>query len=79
MVFGDGIWKTTHGDHAKTQAIIANLISNKTLAFGYVDLGVKTQNLTEAQMREAVDGWAAMGAIVRFSLHRRDSRSFNSV
>ena len=64
IVFGDGIWKPTHGDHNKTQAIIGNLIVNNKQAFGYVDLGVKTQNLTVEQMREAVDGWASMGANV---------------
>jgi hypothetical protein len=65
IVFGDGIWKTTHGDHANTKIIIGNLIANNKQVFGYVDLGVKTQNLTEAQMREAVNGWSAMGANVR--------------
>jgi hypothetical protein len=65
VVFGDGIWKTTHGDHAKTETIIGNLIARNKKAFGYVDLGVSTQNLSEAQMCEAVNGWSAMGANVR--------------
>ena len=29
--------------------------------FGYIDLGVSTQNLSDAQMREAVDGWFGNG------------------
>lgn len=62
LVFGDGIWKSSHGDHVKTKSIIENLIANKTKVYGYVDLGVSTQNLNETQMRQAVDGWQAMGA-----------------
>jgi hypothetical protein len=44
--------------------IIDNLIANETQVFGYVDLGVSTEKLTEAQMREAVNGWLAMKANV---------------
>ncbi|CAF3439424.1 unnamed protein product [Rotaria sp. Silwood1] len=62
IVFGDGIWKTTHGDHVKTQAIMSNLIARGKKVFGYVDLGVTTQNLNRKQMRQAVDGWSSMGA-----------------
>jgi hypothetical protein len=65
IVFGDGIWKKTHGDHLKTTTIISNLIALDKEVFGYVDLGVSTQNLSETEMREAVDGWLSMGASVR--------------
>jgi hypothetical protein len=65
IVFGDGIWKTTHGDHLNTITIMSNLIANQKKVFGYVDLGVSTQNLSVAQMQEAVNGWLAMGANVR--------------
>ena len=65
IVFGDGIWRTTHGDHVKTQNIISNLIPLGKKVFGYVDLGVSTQNLNQSQMQDAVDGWSAMGANVR--------------
>jgi len=61
-VFGDGIWKTTHGDHTNTATIISNLNAAGKKAYGYVDLGVSTQNLSEAQMRQAVDGWFNMSA-----------------
>ena len=64
VVFGDGIWKTTHGDHNNTVTIISNLIASKKKVFGYVDLGVTTQNLNQAQMQQAVNGWFAMGATV---------------
>ncbi|CAF4711662.1 unnamed protein product, partial [Rotaria sp. Silwood2] len=62
IVFGDGIWKTTHGDHVKTQAIAKNLTSRGKKVFGYVDLGVTTQNLNTNQMQQAVTGWLATGA-----------------
>jgi hypothetical protein len=65
IVFGDGIWKNTHGDHLKTQTIIQNLIVYNKKIFGYIDLGVSTQNLSDVQMREAVDGWSTMGVNVR--------------
>lgn len=65
IVFGDGIWKPSHGDHANTAIIIGNLIADQKKVFGYVDLGVSTQNLTEEEMRAAVDGWSGMGANVR--------------
>jgi hypothetical protein len=68
IVFGDGIWNTSHGDHYNTITIISNLIANGNEVFGYVDLGVTTQNLSETQMRAAVDGWSAMGANVSRSL-----------
>ncbi len=65
IVFGDGIWKDTHGDHVKTESIIGNLIADNKKVYGYIDLGVSTQNLSDAQMRQAVDGWSAMGVTVR--------------
>ena len=69
MVFGDGIWKTTHGDRAKTATIISNLNAQGKKVFGYVDLGVSTQNLAISQMKTAVNGWLTMGAKVR-RVHR---------
>ena len=68
IVLGDGIWQNTHGDHLKTKTIISNLIGQRKKVFGYVDLGVSTQNLSEMKMREAVNGWLAMGANVRMYL-----------
>ena len=73
IVFGDGIWKTTHGDHLKTANIINNLIAYGKQVFGYVDLGVSTQNLSDTQMREAVNGWSVIGAIVRIEIEIDDS------
>ncbi len=65
IVFGDGIWKNTHGDNLKAIDIITNLIARGKQVFGYVDLGVSTQNLSVAEMSAAVDGWSTMGANVR--------------
>ena len=76
IVFGDGIWKTSHGDHANTVIIIGNLIADQKKVFGYVDLGVSTQNLTEEEMRTAVDGWSAMGVNVRLTLEKGFSHVF---
>lgn len=61
IVFGDGIWKTSHGDHANTTTIIGNLNAAGKAAYGYIDLGVSTQNLSIDDMKTAVDGWSAMG------------------
>lgn len=61
IVFGDGIWKDSHGDHLNTTTIIGNLNTAGKAAYGYVDLGVSTQDLTLAQMQQAVNGWDSMG------------------
>ncbi len=63
LVLGDGIWQSAHGDNAKTKQIIARLRTKKPgmKIFGYIDVG-KTQNLSVAQMQEAILGWQNMGA-----------------
>ncbi|AYD47324.1 hypothetical protein [Arachidicoccus soli] len=61
IVLGDGLWKTTNGDHANTISIISNLNTAGKAVYGYTDLGVSTQNLSIADMKTAVDGWAGMG------------------
>ncbi|CAF4249437.1 unnamed protein product, partial [Rotaria magnacalcarata] len=61
VVFGDGIASPSHGDHTNTQTIIQSLNNLGKLTFGYIDLGVTTQNLTILQMQTTVDEWAAMG------------------
>lgn len=47
-----------------TKIIFDNLITNGKQVFGYIDLGVTKENLTEVEMREAVDGWFGMKANV---------------
>ncbi|CAF1227707.1 unnamed protein product [Rotaria sordida] len=61
IVFGDGISAKSHGDHVNTQTIIQSLNNIGKLTFGYIDLGVITQNLSILQMQTTVDEWAAMG------------------
>ena len=61
IVFGDGIASVSHGDHANTQTIIGSLNVIGKLAYGYIDLGVTTQNLSVAQMQTTVNDWVAMG------------------
>jgi hypothetical protein len=63
LVLGDGLDRPSHGDHEPTRRIIAGLNARGTTdVYGYVDLGVSTQNLSLAQIRESVDRWAAIGA-----------------
>ena len=62
IVFPDGVEHPAHGDHAATREIVANLVGASRKVFGYVDLGVSTQNLTIAQMQGYVDEWRQMGA-----------------
>jgi murein DD-endopeptidase MepM/ murein hydrolase activator NlpD len=62
VVLGDGLEHSFHEDHANTRAIVAKLNVSGTLVFGYVDLGVTTQNLPLPDLYASVDEWAAMGA-----------------
>lgn len=62
LVFGDGIEHTSHGDNANTKTIMTTLKTNGKKVFGYVDLGVSTQNLSIATMKTYVDEWKSMGA-----------------
>ncbi|CAF0835098.1 unnamed protein product [Rotaria sordida] len=39
IVLGDGLWKTTHGDHSKTQTIITNLIARNKKGIFWDDAG----------------------------------------
>ncbi|MCZ2394744.1 MAG: hypothetical protein LC105_12855 [Chitinophagales bacterium] len=63
IVLGDGIWQTNHGDHSNTTAIISGLktLQPEIKIFGYVDLSTTIQNLSEQQLKDAIDGWKAMG------------------
>ena len=63
IVFGDGIWKTTHGDNLNTKTIISGLKAAKPSIkiFGYIDVSTTIQNLSEAQLKAAIDGWQQMG------------------
>ena len=65
IVFADALLNSSHPDYNKTVIIITNLRAYQKKIFGYVDLGVTTQNLSLPQMYKAVDTWYGMGATVR--------------
>lgn len=62
IVFGDGLWKSTHGDNLKTKTIINGLKSIKPSIkiFGYIDVSTTIQNLSITQLQDAIDGWKLM-------------------
>lgn len=61
VVLGDGLEHPAHPDHANTQQVVTNLIGAGIEVYGYVDMGVTTQNLSIATAEQYVDEWAAMG------------------
>ncbi len=62
IVLGDGLQSISHGDHSNTVAIITELHSSySTLVFGYIDLGVSTQNLSLATISTIIDDWQTTG------------------
>ncbi len=63
VVLGDGLEETTHGDHANTVAILAHADMANTSVFGYIDLGVSTQNLSMADIETHIDEWQTTGAV----------------
>ena len=62
VVLGDGLEKPAHSDHQNTVDIIAHPMMARTTVFGYIDLGVTTQNLPDAEVRLRIDQWKATGA-----------------
>ena len=65
IVFADALLNSSHLDYNKTIFIITNLRASQKKVFGYVDLGVTTQNLSVTKMKTSVDTWYGMGATVR--------------
>lgn len=61
VVLGDGLEHPAHPDHANTAQIIADLVNGGTEVYGYVDMGVSTQNLSIATAQQFVDEWDAIG------------------
>jgi hypothetical protein len=54
VVLGDELEKTEHPDHANTVAILAHRAMAQTAVFGYVDLGVRSQNLPPGEIQTRV-------------------------
>ncbi len=61
VVWGDGLDDPSHPDHANAVAILAHAATSATRIFGYVDLGVSTQNLSVSQIQSRLGRWDAMG------------------
>lgn len=62
IVLGDGLEHPEHRDHGFTAQLIAELGDTGSTVFGYVDLGVTTQNLDEPTLRDYVTKWQSIGA-----------------
>jgi hypothetical protein len=62
VVWGQGLEDPAHPDHANAVAIVAHEATATTRIFGYVDLGVTTQNLPMAEIEARITRWAQMGA-----------------
>lgn len=62
VVLGDGVEHPGHADNIAAASIVAILRKAGKEVFGYVDLGVTTQNLTFAQIQHRVDEWQDIGA-----------------
>ncbi len=66
VVLGDELEKASHGDHNNTVTILAHQAMANTVVFGYIDLGVTTQNLTIDEVKLRIDEWKATGAAAIF-------------
>lgn len=62
VILGDGLQNPSHGDHANTISILAHPSMAGTKVFGYIDLGVATQNLSLSTIEQYVYAWKATGA-----------------
>jgi len=61
VVLGDGLEHPAHPDHANTAQIVTDIVAGGTEVYGYVDMGVTTQNLSIATAQQYVDEWDALG------------------
>jgi hypothetical protein len=62
VVLGAGLEKVAHGDHANTVTILAHPAMGSTFVWGYIDLGVTTQNFSMAEITTRIAEWQATGA-----------------
>ena len=62
VVLGDGLEKVTHGDHNNVVSMIADPAAANAVFYGYIDLGVSTQNLPLAEIQTRIDEWQQTGA-----------------
>jgi len=63
VIFGDGLQQPSHPDYPRTAAVLARLRElGRPRVFGYVDLGVRTQNLPLPALLQAAAAWQQLGA-----------------
>jgi len=64
VVLGDGLEHPTHPDYTNTVAIVQKLhaLAPSTIVWGYIDLGVATQDLSIETMQSYVQQWQTVGA-----------------
>lgn len=61
VVWGEGLESPEHPDHADAVAIIAHEATAATRIFGYLDLGVTSQNLPATEIEARIVRWRQMG------------------
>lgn len=64
VVLGGGLQEPGHSDYANTTAIMTKVaaLNPDTVLWGYVDIGVTTNNYSLAQIQTFIDQWIAIGA-----------------
>ena len=61
VLWGDGLNNPGHPDHVSAAAIAAHVYTAHTRFYGYVDLGVHTQNLPMSEIQASITRWHEMG------------------
>lgn len=69
LVLADGLQHPNHVEYTETLAIISQLMLSGTAVYGYVDMGVTSQNLPLATAQDYVDEWQTMGVAGIFWAH----------
>jgi len=64
IILGAGLEDPLHAEHTNTTNIITELkkIKSNIKIYGYIDVGVITDNHSQAEMETKTDNWLAMGA-----------------
>jgi len=61
VILGSGLESAEHGDHLNTKEIITAQSLSTTKFFGYVDLGITTNDYSLEQIYSKIDTWKNMG------------------
>jgi hypothetical protein len=61
VVLGDGLQGADHADRAATIAILNHPATANTVFYGYIDLGVTTQNLSLNEIQNRLQQWRSLG------------------